>query len=170
MPVRFLSFLLILALAGSNLRALDDGPAISITSPDVGATFAYGTIKSHLLFWRKSSQMLIVRVTFTDAQQNFGQPNEDTHEFRLPGITYDSTTGNFCATSSKGDVIPVAHVKKTLFISSIETLPNATVRILRERGNVSVILEAIRPDDPAMHPKPVDPDGTTKVDVNKMMN
>jgi hypothetical protein len=58
------------------------------------------------------------------------------------------------------------------FIKSIETLPNAAVRVLHPKGNITVILEAISPNDPAMHPPPdnSDPDATHKVDINQILN
>ena len=115
---------------------------------------------------------LVVRVTFTDAESSSGTPTEDTHEYRLPGVSFDETKGiSSTATTAKGEVIPVAHFKKVLFIKSIETTPNAVVRIIHPRGgNVTVILEAISPNDPAMHPAPTDPDGTHKVDIDKILN
>jgi len=168
-------FFLVLAATLFSFRVLfaqDDGPPISITSPDAATTFAYGTVKNHALVWNKSGKVLIARVTFTDAEQNLGQPNDDTHEFRLPGVSFDEAKGIFFATSAKGEVIPVAHIKKTLFIKSIEVLPNANIRILHPRGNVTVTLEAISPDDPAMHPAPAnfDPAATHQVDIKKILN
>jgi len=172
---RGLSFIaLALALFSFPLGAEpgDDGPPISITSPDAATTFAYGSIKNHSLIWNISQKILIARVTFTDANQNNGTANDDTHEFRLPGVTFDEAKGVFSATTAKGEVIPVAHFKKVLFIKSIETLPNAVVRIIHPRGNITVILEAISPNDPAMHPSPTnsDPDSTHKVDIDKIVN
>jgi hypothetical protein len=149
--------------------ALDDGPPISISSPDVATTFAFGSIKNRSLFWSKTRQVLIARVTFTDDQQDSGGPVDDSHDFRLPGVTLDPAKGIFYATSPKGLVIPVARYKKTLFITNIEILPNAVVRVRREHGSVSVILEAISPDDPAMHPKPDDSDGTHQVDIKQLL-
>jgi hypothetical protein len=150
----------------------DDGLPISITSPDKATTFAYGSIKSHALVWNKNEKMLVAMVTFTDADQNFGQSNEDMHEFRLPGVRFDEAKGVFLATTAKGEVIPIAHIKKTLFIKTIEVLPNARIRILHSRGNVTIILEAISPNDPAMHPSPAnsDSDGTHQVDIDKILN
>jgi hypothetical protein len=169
-------FLLVLAFTLFSSRvapAQDEGPPISITSPDAATTFATGTMKSHALIWKKNEKVLIARVTFTDAEQNLGQPNEDTHEFRLPGIRFDEAKGVFFATTAKGEVIPVARIKKVLFIKTIETTPNAAVRVLHPTGgNVTVILEAISPNDPAMHPAPAnsDPDATHKVDIHKVLN
>ncbi len=158
-------------LASVPLIAMEEGPPISITSPDQATTFAYGEIKNHQLIWNKNTQMLSARVTFTDQQQNLGQPNEDTHFFRLPGVTFDPVKGLFYATSAKGVVIPVAFIKKTLFIKTIEVLANANVRIIRERGSVTVILEAISPDDPSLRPAPADTstNDTHKVDINKII-
>ena len=151
--------------------AQDDGPPISITSPDVGSTFATGTVKSHSLYWDKSGKVLIARVTFSDEETTMTTPTDDMHEFRLPGVSFDEAKGLFFATSAKGEVIPVAHFKKVLFIKSIETTANASVRIIHPRGgSVTVILEAISPNDPAMHPAPTDPDGTQKVDIQKILN
>ena len=147
----------------------DDGPPISITSPDTAQTFAYATIKNHTLVWRKNDRMLVAFVTFTDAQQNMGEPSDDTQEFRLPGVTFDETKKTFFATSAKGEVIPVAHLKKALFFTTIVVTPNAGVRIIHPKGKVTVILEAISLNDPALHESPdSDPDGTHKVDINKI--
>ena len=148
----------------------DDGPPISITSPDTASTYAYGTIKNHALVWNKAAKVLIARVTFIDAQQDNSQAIDDTHDFRLPGVTFNPTTGIFSATTAKGEIIPVARVKKVLFINSIETLPNAVVRVLHPKGNVTVILEAISPNDPSMHGPPDNPDGTHQVDIDKILN
>jgi hypothetical protein len=168
-------FFLALALTLFSTRvasAQDDGPPISITSPDTGTTFAYGTVKNHTLIWRKSEKMLIAQVTFAEEDSDYGQATDDTHEFRLPGVTFDETKGVFFATTAKGDVIPVAHIKKTLFIKSIEVLPNANIRILHPRGVITVILEAISPNDPAMHPSPdnSNPDATHSLDIKQILN
>jgi len=146
------------ALAQDDVLTRDDGPPISITSPDTGSTFVYGTLKGRQLYWNKRDRMLIARVTFTDSELADSTPQDDTLEFRLPGITLDTATGVFSATTAKGEVIPIAHLKKTLFLKTIEILPNAHVRIVRDHGSVSVILEAISPKDPALHPAPVNPD------------
>ena len=173
----FLLALMLFAFLGRVVPAqtaeTDDGPPppISITSPDPGTTFAFGTVKDHTLIWRKSDKMLIARVTFTDAELNNGQSNDDTHEFRLPGVTYDASKGVFFATTSKGELIPVAHFKKVLFFNSIEVLPNAHVTISHPRGVVTVRLEAISPDDPAMHSSPpADSDREHRVDIDKVLN
>ena len=150
----------------------DDGPPISITSPDTGTTFAFATIKNHTLFWNQSAKVLIARVTFIEEDEGPGQPTDDTQEFRLPGVTFDAAKGIFYATTAKGESIPVAHYKKVLFIKSIETTPNAVVRVEHPRGVITVVLEAISPDDPAMHPHHADsdPDATHSVDINKILN
>ena len=150
----------------------DDGPPISITSPDQGTTFAFGDIKSRSLYWRKSDKMLIAKVTFTDENWlNNNTASDDTLEFRLPGIALDEAKGIFYATSAKGEQIPVAQYKKTLFLKSIQILPNAKVRVIHMKGTpVTVILEAISPNDPAMHPSPTDPDATRNVSLQKLFN
>ena len=168
----FLVLALMLFRPGSLPALENNGPPIAITSPDTATTFAYGTIKSHVLIWNKNQKMLIARITFTDAEMNSGQPNDDEHDFRLPGVTFDEAKGLFFATSAKGEVIPVARLKKVLFFNAIETTPNARVRVIYPRGDVTVILEAISPDDPAMHAPPSDtnPDDTHQVDSNKILN
>jgi hypothetical protein len=154
------SLFLVFGFTCACLQALpaqmDAGPLISITSPDAAATFVYGSIKEHSLVWNKKEKVLVAHVTFVDTQDNSGSANEDTHEFRLPGITLDEAKGIFFARSAKGELVPVAHFKKILLFKSIETLPNAIVHILRSGGDVSVILEAVRPDDPALRATPGD--------------
>jgi len=163
--------LFLLASPAAALAQDDTPPPISITSPDTGSTYAFGSLKSRSLYWSARDHMLIARVTYTDsdALEN-NSPQDDTMEFRLPGITFDNTKGVFSATSAKGEVIPVAHMKKTLFLKTIEILPNARVRVIRERSTVTVILEAISPNDPAMHPSPTNPDGEHKVDIRQILN
>ena len=116
--------------------------------------------------------MLIARVTFTDGDLlDNNSPQDDTLEFRLPGIAFDEAKGVFSATSAKGEVIPIAKIKKQLFLKTIEVLPNAHVRVIRQRGNVSVVLEAISPNDPAMHPAPpTNPNGDHAVSLPQLLN
>jgi len=148
----------------------DDGPPISITSPDTGSTFPHADIRSHKLIWYKNRKMLVACVTFTDARQNDGTANDDTYYFDLPGVSYDEAKGIFTATSAKGEVIPVAHFKKMLFLQTIEVLPNANIRIMCPGGEITVILEAISPNDPAMRKPPPEtsPDSTQGVNLNKL--
>jgi hypothetical protein len=168
-PAVFIALALLLSSSLFLVADEDEKPAVTITSPDTATTFVIGSIKSHSLIWNKQRKELIAEVTFTDAEVNFGQPNDDTHEFRLPGVTFDEAKGIFYALSDKGESIPVARFKKVLFIKTIETTSNAVVRVLYPKGNVQVILEAISPNDPAMHaPSSTDPDGSHKVDLNQI--
>jgi hypothetical protein len=175
MPRCLLFALLALAISSlSTPRALcdpaDDGPPISITSPDTGTTFAFGDIKSRALYWRDSDKTLIARVTFTDAGYlDNNAATDDVLEFRLPGVALDAAKGIFYATSAKGEQIPVAHYKKVLFVKTIQVLPNARVRVIHIKGTpVTLILEAISPNDPAMQPAPSDPDATKSVSVQQL--
>jgi hypothetical protein len=134
-------------------RAFDDGPPIVIKSPDSATTFVYATIKQHQLLWNHGQ--LFARVVFASVDDEGGSANDqDEHDFRLPGVTFDEKKGVFFAMTAAGDAIPIAHIKKTLFLKTIEPLPNANVIVQHPHGNVSVVLEAIRPDDAAMHPGP----------------
>jgi hypothetical protein len=169
MPCRFLAALFLFALPVLAL-AQDDGPPIAIMSPDTGSTFVYGTLKSRSLVWIKRDKMLIARVTFTDSGQDSSSQQDDTEDFRLPGVRFDEAKGIFSATTAKGEVIPVAYIKKVLFVKSIEVLPNARVRVRHDHGVVNVTLEAISPSDPAMHAAPPDPDDEHSVDSNKILN
>jgi hypothetical protein len=172
----FLSLLGLFLVCPSHALAFgdDDGPPISITSPDHAITFVYGSVSQHSLFWDKKNQLLVAHLVFVDLNGNGGSTDNDAHDFRLPGVTFDQAKGIFFATSAKGEVIPVARVKKSLFFKNIETLPNATVRIQRMHGNVQIVLEAIRPDDPAMHAPPPQtntaPDGTHTVDLQSILH
>jgi hypothetical protein len=144
-----LSFALALSL---NLSADPyDGPLISIVSPDTAATYVYGSIKDQGLIWNNKEQLLIIHVTFINGQDGSGYAREDIHDFRIPGVTLDEAKGIFFARSAKGEIVPVARIRKTLFIKSIETLPNSAVHIQMSRGNVSVTLNAVSPDDPGLH-------------------
>jgi hypothetical protein len=167
-----LVLLLVSLLLSTRALLADDGPPISITSPDTGVTFAFGAVKQRSLFWDGTDKLLVARVVFTDAQSNEGAPQEDTHEFRLPGVSFDEAKGIFYAVSARGETIPVAHIKKALFFKSIEVLPNAVIRIQHPRGNVTVLLEAVSPNDPAMHAPPTNtnPDATHPMDINSILH
>jgi hypothetical protein len=159
------------AFAQDAVLLKDDGPPISITSPDTGSTFVFGSLKGRQLYWNKRAKMLIAGVTYTDADMlSDSAAQDDTMEFRLPGVAFDETHGTFSATTSKGEVIPIARIKRALFVKSIEILPNARVRILRVHGTVNVVLEAISPNDPAMHAAPTNPDDEHAVDIRQILN
>jgi hypothetical protein len=166
---------LFLALGGLPVAAQDDGhgPLISIPSPDTATTFVFGSIKSRALVWNDKTQTLVAEVTFQDEQQDNLQANDDTHRFRLPGVTLDQAHGIFYATSPKGEVIPVARRRKTLFLTTIQVLPNAVIRIFHEHGNVEVTLEAIRPSDVEKEKKAQsgqdNPDGTHSINLQSLL-
>jgi hypothetical protein len=166
-----LTLLLIALLLPARALRADDGPPIAITSPDTAVTFAYGTIKQRSLFWDNRNKILLARVVFTDEEPVVGSPQDDPHEFRLPGVSFDAAKGIFYAVTSQGETIPVARLKKTLFFKTIEVLPNAVIRVQHPRGNVTVVLEAVSPNDPAMHAPPADtdPDGTHAVDIKSIL-
>jgi hypothetical protein len=168
---------LFLVLTALPLLAEDEsGPVISIASPDTATTFVFGTIKSRALIWNDSTQTLSAEVTFEDEQQETLQPNDDTHRFRIPGITLDKTHGIFYATSARGEAVPVARRKKALFFSTIEVLPNAIVRVFHHHGDVNVTLEAIRPSDLARVQKEqssgdtnTNPDGSHTINIQDLL-
>jgi hypothetical protein len=166
-----LLLLLVSLLLPARALLADDGPPIAITSPDTAVTFAYGTIKQRSLLWNSRDKLLIARVVFTDAEPVTGTPQDDPHEFRLPGVGFDEAKGIFYAVSERDETIPVARLKKTLFFKTIEVLPNAVIRVEHPRGNVTVILEAVSPDSPAMHAPPADtnPDDTHPLDINSIL-
>jgi hypothetical protein len=166
--------LILLAVTALPLLAEQEfSPAISIASPDTATTFVRGVIKSRALVWNDSSHMLSAEVTFEDDQQSDSQPDEDSHRFRLPGITLDPAKGIFYATTPQGEVIPVARRKKVLFLSTIEVLPNAIIRVFHHHGNVSVTLEAIRPSELAKIQKEqageANPGGTHTINLQDLL-
>ena len=143
-----LRLLLYLALGGFAWAGEQEfSPLISIDSPDTATTYQLGSIKHHGLLWNDATQTMSAEVTFEDVDRTGPEPDEDTHRFRIPGITLNKAQGIFYAASPSGETVPVARRKKTFFLPSIEILPNAVVRIFHHRGEVSVRLEAIRPSD-----------------------
>jgi hypothetical protein len=159
---------LLLALVALPLRAGDEAPPIIINSPDSATTFAYGTIKDRSLVWNDATKTLYAQVTFTDEQQDNLQAEDDTHRFRLPGVTVAHDV--FYATTDKGEAIPIARRKKVLFLSTIEVLPNAIVRVYHRHGDVSVTLEAIRPADVAKIKQQQDQSGSANPDGSHTFN
>ena len=157
----------------SRAAAFAKAPPISITSPDQGSTYVFASIKDHQLIWDKRRRELVAHVVFQEYDKTDGPASDDEHDFRLPGVRFDPATGIFSATSAKGKVIPVARLKKSFLFSSIETLPNAVVRVVRLGGNVSVVLEAISPDDPALRAPPAGSDGSgdpRAIDISQLFH
>jgi hypothetical protein len=159
--------LLLASLPGVQVRAFDDAPPVSITSPDQATTYSLNSIRTHELVWDDKRQLLIAHVVFVPLDSDGGPADEDAHDFRLPGVRFDRATGLFSAVSSKGDIIPVARMKKTLFLKTIETLPNAIVRIQNHRGQVGVVMEAVRADSPALR-APLEADQPHTIDVKQI--
>src|ERR1700677_3152680 len=97
----FLSLLGLFLFRPSNALAFgdDEGPPISITSPDHATTFVYGSVSQHSLFWDKKNQLLVAHLVFVDLNGNGGSTDNDAHDFRLPGVTFDQAKGIFFATS-----------------------------------------------------------------------
>ena len=150
-------------------RSFDDGPPIVIKSPDTATTFAFAMIKQHQLLWDKKNGQLLAHIVFTPVDGDDGASvDQDEHDFRLPGVTFDQKKGLFFAISASGELIPIARIKKTLFLQTVEPMPNANVIVQHPHGNVSVVLEAIRPDDPAMRPAPPVASGDTDSEGNKL--
>jgi hypothetical protein len=57
-------------------------------------------------------------------------------------------------------------------MKSIQILPNANIRVLHPKGVITVILEAISPEDPAMHPSSptgADAEGTHSVTLKDLV-
>jgi hypothetical protein len=159
----------LLFLLSIPARSFDDGPPIVIKSPDTATTFAFAMIKQHVLLWDKKNSQLLAHIVFTPVDGDDGASiDQDEHDFRLPGVTFDEKKGLFFATSASGESIPIARIKKTLFLSTVEPMPNANVIVQHPHGEVSVVLEAIRPDDPAMHPAPAAASGETDSEGNKL--
>ena len=158
-PFFFLAvaFLTLLISTASRLQAgeIDEQLPVSIKSPVSGKTYAFGQIKSRLLNWDAKKNMLIAHVVFTNQYlASGGDIEEDDQYFPIPGITFNATTGFFYAPATDGSQIPIAHIRKTLFIKSVAVLPNAAVRVIHtNQGEVTVILEAIKPEDVSRYSK-----------------
>lgn len=170
--MRYLLFFF--ALATLPLLAEDEfKPAISIESPDTATTFAFGLIKNRSLVWSESKKILLAQVTFQEPDGTSLTGNDDTHDFRLPGISFDKAKQIYFATTATGEVIPIARRKKSFPFSTIEILPNAIVRVHHPHGVVSVTLEAIRPSDLARVQKEQEgsgsPDGTHTINIQDLL-
>ena len=159
-------------MLANSFALADDAPPIAITSPDQATTYPLGSIKEHSLIWDKKRQVLIARIVFADVDSSAASNTEDTCEFRLPGVSFDRARGLFYAASAKGEIIPVAKIRKELFLQVIEMLPNAAVRVQHPHGQVTVILEALRPDDPALkaHPGETNSEGGHSIDIQDLFH
>jgi len=169
-PVLALIIALFLPVSAFGLN--NDGPPIAIKSPDIASTYPHADIKKHTLIWQKKTKTLVACVTFVDSRSTDNSTTDDTHLFQIPGITFDEAKGIFTATAANGEVIPVASIKKAVFLQSIEVTPNANVRIQCISGDATVILEAISPSDPSMHHSKyanTDPEATQKLDFHHLL-
>ncbi len=164
-----------LVLSVLVLRAEQEfSPVISIDSPDTATTYPLGTIKHRALVWNDATQTLSAEVTFVPIDRTSSEDTDDTHHFRIPGITLDKARGIFYATSPGGEAVPVAQRKKILFLTTIEILPSAVVRVFHREGNVTVRLEAIRPSELAhvqkeQPPSDTNADGSHTIDLKDLL-
>src|SRR6266403_3097208 len=118
--------------------------AISITSPDHPRTFAYGEMIWHQLYVERPRGELGARITFSNLPYACSdEPRTDeSFDFRLPGIRFDSSQRAFFAKGRHGEVIPVARFRGDPACGWIDLASGAKIYLLKESGRVTAILTA----------------------------
>jgi hypothetical protein len=114
-------------------------PAASC-GPETGQTYADNTILWHQLRWLPGSQALVATITFSNI--HYVSDNEPRHDetlnFPLSGVRFDSQNGAFFLRDSDGRSIAVAVLRRKLFVQSVELLPNAQVQVMHRSGRIVV--------------------------------
>jgi hypothetical protein len=118
--------------------------AISITSPNHAQTFAYGEVIWHQLYLESRGGELAARITFSNLPYaGDDEPRRDeSFDFRFPGVQFDPAQRAFFASSSRGELIPVARFRNDLDFGWIDLAPGAKIYLLKESGRVTTILTA----------------------------
>ena len=118
--------------------------AVAIASPQHPQTFAYGETISHQLYVLCVNGELVARITFSNLPYaGDGEPRRDeSFDFHFPGVRYDSRQGIFLAKNDHGELIPVARMRKGIFLNGIDLASGAKMYVLKESGRVTAILAA----------------------------
>ena len=134
--------LLLATMVISGLTAR--GATAKIESPHTAQTSASWTMSDHRLFWNNKDQTLYAEVTFdnrlySDSTNPFGR---ESFVFPLPGVKLDPNTKTLFAKTKTGQNVPVAEIRKTLFLDTIVPLPGARIFVIKKSGTVNLTLTA----------------------------
>jgi len=122
-------------------------PAVEVTSPNHVEIYAKSSLTQHTLSWDKQRGELTVSLQFSDSDYTDSIAHDETFEFSIPGIAFDSKSGLFTLDDGRGNPLPVARRHTVVFISEIEPTPNAAFRIRRgDDGKIGVVLTVYRPE------------------------
>jgi len=118
--------------------------AAAVRSPETAHTYADNTMLWHQLRWLPGSQTLVATVTFSNIDYiSRDEPRHDeTFDFPLPGVKFDSKTGTFFLSGAHGKAIPVAALRNELIVKGIELLPGAQIDISHRSDRVTLHLVA----------------------------
>lgn len=167
---------LILALTSISALAGDLQPIILIKSPDHAESFVYGDVSGHKLFWSEKEQKMFAVVTVDNSRYatSTERPGQDTFRFYLPGVVYEPRTKQYVVHGPNGEIVPFAETKKELFLTSINPVHNAVVRVFRTRGKIEVNAEIYNPKEVAQEEaadkaaQSTNTNETKKLDVNNL--
>ena len=121
---------------------------LSLRSPEIADTYADNSLLWHQLRWLPASRELVATLTFSnlDYISRVEPRHDETFNFPLPGVKFDSRTNTFSVPGSRGEAIPVAVLHADLIGHSIDLLPTARLLVTHHpHGRVTVRLVPNQP-------------------------
>lgn len=133
-------YAILAACAAIQLTPLAQAGDTALRSPETALTYADNTILWHQLRWLPGSQHLVATITFSNIHyvSDVEPRHDETFNFPLPGVRFDSETGTFSIRGAHGRSTQVAVLNRKLFVQSVELLPNAQVQVTHRSGRISV--------------------------------
>jgi hypothetical protein len=145
-------------------------PAVEIASPDRAVPYAKSQVQGHTLFWDQSRQELFAVVDFVEDLPAETAAHNESFQFAIPGVAFDSKTGLFTVADAAGTAFPVAQRHGFGFLNQIKPTPNAFFRIQRDDAKkITVVLDVYRPEVAAALKQVPEPTGEKVVPLGSVL-
>ena len=143
MKMRYLPIALAICPFLARLPAVVAQPAI-LHSPTQAETYSDNSVLWQQLRWLPESRQLVATLTLSNINyvSDIEPRHDETFDFALPGVAFDSATGMFYLHRPHRKTVPFAVVRHSLLLKSIELLPSARLNVSNHGGQVSVELSA----------------------------
>jgi hypothetical protein len=118
-------------------------PLVRINSPNEAEVTALAQIERKRLVWNDQRKEMSAVISFSNRQYATAGDStvHETHQFYLPGLIYEKSTGEYYVKGRKEERIVFARDVKHGPVTSIEAVDHAVVRMTRYRTRISIIAE-----------------------------
>jgi hypothetical protein len=135
---------MLLAALGVEMPVRADSPHFwTVTSPDHGQTYAYGSEQQQVWMALGNDRHLALETTFTNDPYIEGSAARryDDFTFHFPAVKLGTDGRTFSYRTAEGLSIPVAIKRRDFFgVEEIHLLPNASLVVDKRHGYLSLTL------------------------------